>query len=425
MKQSAVSHSYWIVVVAFLCLFISAGSGYYGFPIFSIPLETDFDWGRGTVSLAFSVFFLAQGLVSPFIGRLIDRYGAKRLITVGAFITGLGLLWLSTLQSLWSLYAAYTVVGIAVAGVGYIPSTQVVTDWFRSRRGLALGITTMGVGAGALVFAPIIGAFLIPTIGWRTTYQIMALLFWFIIIPAAWLVIKRRPPEAEFSSNTAAPADTKAETPATGEIWTLRMALKTSAFWFVAVAFMLANFSHTAAIMHQVNYVTDIGFSLPMASAALGALGFGSVVGKFTFGFVCDRLKAKYAAAISYVLQFIAILMLLSLKSTSSLALVWLYAIILGIGSGGWLPILSMLTSTNFGLASYGGIFGVAFLAQAVGTAAGPFIAGWMFDVMGTYSLFFTIILGVYVLALISMLASRRPKFPLPITNKKRRPVWI
>ncbi len=270
-----------------------------------------------------------------------------------------------------------------------------------------------GVGAGALVLAPIVGAYLIPSFGWRASYLALGLLTWTLIIPATLLVIKSRPADIGLYPHGAETPEAIAKatlSSQTAEVWTLNMALKTSAFWLIAVAFIAANFSHTSAILHQFNHLTDIGFPVATASIALGAVGFGSAIGKFVFGWLCDRIPAKYAAATSFALQLAAVIMLIRVKSTSPLAMIWLYAILMGIGAGGWLPTMSMLISSNFGLASYGVIFGAMNLAQGHGTAFGPLVAGQMFDAMQTYFWVLIMLLVLYVVAIPSMLSVRRPK---------------
>ncbi len=409
-------YGYWIVAVAFLCMFIYAGAGYYAFSLFYKPLQAEFGWGRGTISIAFTIYFVIQALASPFIGRLVDRYGAKKFIIMGAIVSGLGFLWLTFIQDLFSFYGAYVVIGLGGTAMGQVPTTQIVSKWFAKRRGLAVGIMSSGIGIGAFVLAPIVGAYLIPSFGWRASYLTLAWLFWILIIPTALLLVKERPADIGLYPDGAEAPETVAESTMisqAAEGWTLSMTLKTSAFWLIALAFTTANFSHTSAILHQVNHLTDIGFPVAMASIALGAVGFGSAIGKFVFGWLCDRITARYAATLSFILQLAAVIPLILLKPSSPLAMIWLYAILMGVGAGGWLPTMSMVISSTFGLASYGAIFGVVSLAQSLGDAFGPLVAGQMFDAMQTYFWVFIMLLVLFVVAISSMLAVRRPKFRL------------
>ena len=409
MKKQRFFYGYWIVAVTFLCRFIGAGAGIYAFALFFKPLQAEFNWNRGTISWAFFIFMVILGLTSPLIGRMVDRYGARKVISLGAFVAGLGFLWLTSIQNLWSFYAGYVVIGLGMTATGSVSTTKVVSNWFTKRRGTAIGIMAAGIGVGGLALAPLIGAYLIPNFGWRASYLALALLIWVLIIPASLLVIKTRPSDIGLYPDGVEATEAKPTVQA-AEGWTLSMALKTSIFWLIAVAFLTTGFNQIGVIQHQVNHFTDIGFPVAAAATALGAVGFSSAIGKLVFGWLCDRMPAKYIAAISFTLQLAAVIVLIMLKSTSPLAIIWLYAMLMGLGVGGWMPTMSMLVSGNFGLASYGTIFGMVSLTQGLGCAFGPLVAGYMFDAMQTYFWVFIIFLVLYMVAIPSMLAVRRPK---------------
>jgi MFS family permease len=147
-----------------------------------------------------------------------------------------------------------------------------------------------------------------------------------------------------------------------------------------------------------------------LAASAVTGLGLGSAVGKFIFGWLCDKIKAKQACAISLVLLAIATVILILIGPGAPVWLIWLYALVLGLGSGGWLPTMSMMVSRNFGPASYGTIFGMISLAQAVGVGAGPLFGGYMYDTMNTYYWAFIVFLCLYAVAIPAVLSVRRPK---------------
>ncbi len=159
-----------------------------------------------------------------------------------------------------------------------------------------------------------------------------------------------------------------------------------------------------------------IGF-LPLGQGTIASIvgvvffvGLGSLIGKFGFGWLCDLIRAKYAWCISLGLQLAGTIILMIVQPTSPLALIWAYAIVMGLGIGGWLPTMSMLVSTHFGLASYGIILGMMVLAQHVGTAVGPLMAGYMYDAMGTYQWAFITFVALYAIAIPAILLVRRPK---------------
>jgi len=412
-KKPRVFYGYWIVVAAFFCVFIWAGCGFYAFSLFVKPLEADFGWGRGGIMVASTIFFLGTGVASPFVGRLVDRYGARKVISIGAFVAGLGFILLGLTDNLWCFYGGWAVVGVAIAAMGPNPATAVVLHWFKKRRGTAIGVMSTGVGAGGFALAPLIGGYLIPSFGWRASYLALALLTW-ILIPLVLLVIRTKPVDMGlYPDGVEAPeaeAGAKASFSAVEEGLTLKMALATSAFWLISVAFLASDFSKIGILQNQVPHLQDIGFPVATAATALGVVGLGSLIGKLGFGWLCDQIQAKYACSISIGLMVASTIILMSVRPASPVVIIWLYAIVMGLASGGWLPTMSILISANFGLASYGALFGIVTLAQSAGTATGPLMAGYMYDAMNTYHWAFIIFLIPYAVAILAVLAVRRPK---------------
>ena len=360
-----------------------------------------------------AVYYLLVSVASPFIGRWVDRYGARRVIFTGALTGALGFILLSLLDNLWQFYVGYAVVGVAMAAVGYIPTSAVVSNWFKKRRGTAIGVMSAGIGAGGPALAPLIGGYLIPNFGWKVSYLALAIIVCLIVVPLALFVIKTRPADMGlYPDGVEAPEAvdvTEAPLVASHGL-TLKMALITPAFWLIAVSFLSSTFSHVGILQNQVPHLEDIGFPVAMVATAFGGLGLASAIGKFGFGWLCDRIPAKYACAIGLGLQVVGIIILMAIGPASSLTIIWLYAIIMGLGVGSWLPTLSMLTSSNFGLVAYGAIFGALALAMGIGNTSGPVVAGYMYDIMGSYHWAFITLLALYAVAIPTILAVRRPK---------------
>jgi len=412
LKKPKVFYGYWIVIATFFCLFIHSGCGIYAFSLFVKPLQAEFGWGRGEIMVTLTIFLLVMGLTSPFVGRLVDRYGARKVITIGTFIAGLGFILLSLMNNLWFFYGSHTIIAVGMAAMGIIAATAVVSNWFKKRRGTAIGIMAAGIGAGGFALAPLIGGYLIPNFGWSTSYMASALLIW-ILIPLVLLVIKAKPADMGlYPDGKEAPetADEAKVLPSASEELSLRRALATPAFWLITVSFLTNGFSQVGIFHNQVPHLEDIGFPAATAATALGVLGLGSLIGKFSFGWLCDQIRAKHAWCISLGLQLAGTIIITIMRPTSPPAILWLYAIVMGLGIGGWLPILSILISTNFGLVSYGAIFGMITLAQSIGASAGSLMAGYMYDAMGTYHWAFIIFLALYVVAIPTALVIRRPK---------------
>ena len=401
-----------MLAVSVLCLGLFSGTGVGVFSLFVTSLQTDFGWGRGEIMLAFTIYYLLTGVAAPLVGWLVDRYGVRGIIAGGSLIAGLGFISLNALQGLWHLYLAYFFIGIGHSATGQVSTSTMVSNWFVKKRGTAIGIMSTGIGLGILVLAPLVGNFLMPTLGWQISYAALGL-FNLVLIPLALFVVRTKPSDMGLHPDGIVDDESiarmEASRMATNGL-SLKMALGTSAFWFLCLTFLISGFSSMGFIQNQVPHLQDKGFSLALAASAITCLGLGSAIGKFFFGWLCDIIKAKHACAISIVLLAIATVVLILIKPGAPLAIIWLYAIVLGLGAGGWLPTMSILVNRNFGLVSYGAIFGMISLAQAIGVAAGPLFGGYMYDIMNTYNWAFIIMVSAYAIAIPAVLAVRRPK---------------
>jgi MFS family permease len=410
-RGSKIFHGYWIIVSCFLLLAVYAASGLYGFSLFVKPLAASYGWSRGEVMLGITIYFLVQAAAMPFIGNLIDRFNIKKIIFAGSLLTTAGFILLSRLDHLWQFYAAWAIIGIGSAGNGQIPASALILNWFSKGRGIAIGIMSAGIGAGGLVFSPLIGGYVIPTFGWDSGFMILVLAN---VIPMLLVlfIIKNKPSDMGLYPDGIAYSearDTGTEATPTIKRFTLNSALVTSAFWLTAISYFLSMASQNGVIQNQVAYLDDIGFPILLAAGALGSLGLSSAIGKLSFGWLCDRIKANFVCCIGLVFQAISIIILISIQVESPLELIWLYAIFMGLGIGSWLPTLSMITISNFGPASYGAIFGALSSIQLAGAAIGPLFSGMMFDSMNNYNQAFIILALLYVISISAVMLIKKP----------------
>ena len=411
-RKGRIFYGYYLVAATFVFMLICIGCGSYAFSLFVRPLEASFGWGRGQVMLGFTIFFLTMGVTSPVVGRFVDTYGARTVIPLGAVVMGAGFVIVSQMSQLYLFYLGYVLIGTGASGMGQVPSSAIISNWFKKRRGAAIGFMSAGIGVGGFVMAPVVG-YLITEYGWRTAYFSMAVIIWVVSIPLALLVVRTKPsemglyPDGGSQPVQAVPgAPVVADTPG----FTLKQAMRTPAFWFIFASFLFGCFSGMGLTQTPVPFFGDIGYPAQLAAAALGAAGVASAVGKITFGWLCDRMQPKRAWAIGLALQAAAALVLLNINTGSSPMLIWMWAVLLGLGSGAWLPTLSMLGSTNFGLLAYGAIFGALNLAQSAGAATGPFFAGLMYDATGTYRWVFVTFALIYIIAIPAILLVKRPR---------------
>lgn len=408
MFRKQIYRGWWIVTAAFVTMSVCGATGVYAFSLFVKPLENDLLWTRTEIMLAFAIWSTAGGLAAPMVGRMVDRFGPARVIMVGALLASLSCAALGLMNTLWELYLAYTFLGVSAAATGSVPLSTMVSNWFVRRRGLAIGIMSAGVGVGGMVFSPLFGGWLIPALGWRPTYYIAGFLVMAVLLPLAALVMKTRPSDTDLTQYHETSA--VAPPPARRSSWKagLGPVIRTKLFWLMALSFFFGAFSQLGLLQNQMPYLEDIGVPVATAAAALGAVGLFSTAGKLGVGWLCDRISARFVWAASLTLQTIGAGILMTMTPDSAGYSLWLYAVATGLGMGGWLPTMSLLVSSNFGLASYGAIFGTIAFIFSAGQALGPAIAGLIVDATGSYQPVFLMLLAGYLIAAISILLIRR-----------------
>jgi MFS family permease len=404
-----------IVAASFVILFITVGVGIYAPPVFLIPLQEHFGWSRAAIAAGPGIAALMSGLLSPLVGAWIDRYGARRVMSIGAAVMGGAFLLLGFVNALWQFYAVNAIAAVGVTCVAWIPTQTLISTWFERRRGLAMGITLAGIGFGGLAIAPL-GSALIGWAGWRIAYATLGSMILLIVVTLAVTVVRSRPadlgllPDGDpVASPGTAPAPDQA-TEAAEELPGLELAgaFKTSALWMLVVCHFLWVFAGLSIVAHVHAFLTDEGFSSDAAAWALGLAIGVSVVGRVLFGLLADALPKKYVLALAFVVEAAAPLALLSIHWVGALPA---FVIAFGLGIGGGAVLVPLLVGDCFGLRSFGKILGVVMIPGALGAAIGPVLTGRIFDVTGSYALGFALHLAAFLIAAALICFLRRPAF--------------
>ncbi len=242
-------YGWYIVTAGFVCLWINAGIGFYSFPIFIVELSEAFGWGMGKATAGISISMLFGGLISPFVGLLLPKYGSKKMIIGGALIMSASFALFSLMQTLWQYYLICIPLAVGWTLTGTMPTSFSVAEWFEKKRGKATGIMMVGVGLGGLSIVPLT-RLLIDRFQWQTTFMVYAIATSAILIPVAAVFYKRRPADLGLFPDGEAPgagADDKNNDPGESVTsdtydWTLRAAARTRIFWVISIIFILVTF---------------------------------------------------------------------------------------------------------------------------------------------------------------------------------------
>jgi MFS family permease len=372
----------WVVVFGvFFMVAISCGS-FYSFGVFFVPIMEEFAWSRSILSGVLFVAGIAYAIAVPLIGGLADRFGFKWVSIITVAMMGTGYILGARAQSVWEMYIFIGLLqGVGACAAIPLP-LSIIVNWFKKRQGLALGLASAGIGTGAAT-VPLLVTFLVTGFGWRTAMVILGVLILVIYIPIAWLVI-RQPDLNYVAAHEGTPADNPDSTnPTTMQDLTLFQALKTREFWILFIVFGFCVQCIGLIITHLVPFARDTGVSPMQAASLLTIMGFCSIAGRLIAGFFSDRIGANRVLISGLLLQGT---MIVWLTQMNQLEQFFFFAALFGFAYGGILVMVPRLTAQIFGVKSMGAIYGGLSVADGIGYAVGPLLAGYLFDLSGTYN---------------------------------------
>jgi MFS family permease len=380
LARSSVVRGWTVVAGAFSVMFVTFGSTY-TFTAFFSSLQQEFGVSRGALSWVFSVAASLYFLLGAVSGSLADRYGPRAVVLFGTTAVGVGLILAGRADAVWQVYAAYGVgVGVGV-GFSYVPVVGAVQRWFLVQRGFASGIAVSGIGLGTLVVPPI-ADWIIAAHGWRAAYLALGV-FCIVAGGAAALLVEGSPQRRGFlPDGQVAVAGTTAPTILDG--LSVGDALRSRAFALMYGAAFLVSLGLFTPFVHLAPYAEDQGVPHALAVALFALIGIGSTAGRFLVGGVADRLGRRRSLCAMYV--GLALTMLWWLASTQAWQIA-LFALVFGACYGGFVALAPALVVDYFGPRNAGGLIGLTYTAVAFGTLGGPPLAGYAFDVTGSYSL--------------------------------------
>lgn len=396
----------WLIVAALFVVSYGVSVPLAAYGVFLPVLAEHFGWTRGAVSAALSLNLLVGGIAGFAVGTLADRHGPRVLLAATTALAGAGFALVAAVSALWQLYL---LVGL-VAGVGtssfYVLGTATVTHWFEDRRGLALALVLIGFNLGYITGGPA-AAWLITRLGWRVAYYVLGSGCGLVTTVAALGV--RLPRHAERDAlRRPRPAGASGAARGGAHGITLRESLTDPRQWALNVSWLLVGGIAIMISVHAVPFARDRGVSLTGASLSLTAYGIGSAIGRLLGGTLSDRVGARRTIAAAFVLQIAALVGLLWVPSRAALLL---SLTAFGAGFAASDTVVAQVVPQVFGLRALGAIMGILTLGWRCGAAAGPALAGFLYDLTGSYRIPFGLApLGVLLSWALFLLATARPR---------------
>jgi MFS family permease len=387
-RNRAFRNPWWVVFGSTLGLVVGNGAiTFYSFGLFLKPIVAEFGWHRGTVAMAITISQTIGAISTPFVGKMVDRWGVHR-VTV-AFICAFALTTAAvatTPASIAIFFLLYAACGLAGAGQAPLNYAKAISAWFEERRGLALGIAMSGVGLG-IALVPQLARLLINAYGWRGGYVGLGVFTFALAFPAVVLFV-REPGEIVIQDGKWTGAvGHRSRMVSVGPGMSVREAVQGAfrfRFWFILVAIFLVATSVNGTTAHIVPILTDRGISTRLATSILSVTGLALIGGRIVSGYLLDRFFAPYVSAGFFLLPLTGIVLL----STGAGGIVpFLGTICLGLGIGSEIDIMAFLVGRYFGLRKFGEIYGYIMGVFVFGSGLGPTIMGFCFDFTHSYDL--------------------------------------
>jgi MFS family permease len=395
----------WLIVAALFAIGAFIFGGTISTPgVFFAPLIKEFGWSHARVSSLASAVTLGTIPGSIAAGFLLEQIDARIPIVSGAALTGGSLLSATQVNSYFALLIFYFFAGMGVGMATLLPMSLVVANWFREKRGSAMGVAIAGVSVGGMIMVQV-AATAIRASGWRAGFAALAAPILLIAVPLAVLVVRTRPSgEADRGSRMEHVGEALSKPPEL-EGFSLAEAIRTRSFWLIALATFLFAFTVYGILTQLVVYLIGVGYQPGAAAIVLGLMLGLNAAGKVVFGVVADRIGARMAMAMSFAIMACGILLLFGSRQVFVLAS---FLAVYGPTWGAPLALVPLVTIESLGLKHYGSLGGILRIAEATGAVLGPVALGRVFDLTNSYRPAFGLSVVCAVLAILATLGCER-----------------
>jgi predicted MFS family arabinose efflux permease len=385
---------WYVVAGGFVAQLVVVGFFTYAVSLLTVPVRAEFGVSLEQVMYSLTAGTFCGMIVSPVAGAMLDRYPVRWLMSGGMLFFAAGM-WLLAQSSSITGYVVVFGVTMAVANAlgASMAASTVISRWFTSSRGRALGISAMGTSAGGILI-PALLAWRLSVGDWRDALESLALFTLLVALPIVALTVRGKPadigllPEGMSAEEAAAPAALAAQG--------FRDILGNPGYWCIGLSLGLLFCVFTSVVANVTPYVSGLGYGNAQASSLIMALAIASLVGKFLFGFVADKVNLKLALWAAMLLVVMAFL-LLALQPGFSLILIAIC--LLGLATGGMLPVWGAMMARVFGLASYGKAMGLMGPVITLSVMPGFALIGRLYDETGNYQLALLVFTGITLLS--------------------------
>lgn len=385
---------WYVVGGAFLAQLLVVGFFTYAVSLLVVPVRAEFGVSLQQVMYSLTAGTFAGMIVAPLAGAMIDRYPMRWLMSGGIALFALGL-WLLANSTSITQYVVFFGLTMALTNglAGSMAASTAISRWFTSSRGKALGISAIGTSAGGIVVPALMTHWLAET-GWRGAMENLALLALLVVLPLVFLSVRGQP--SEMGLQPEGVSEQNPPTPAADRQLSFQDIIRNPGYWYIGLSLGALFCVYIAVLANLTPYATDLGFSAEQGSRLIMVLAIASFAGKLLFGFVADRVDLKLGL---WGAQFLVAAALLLLASEPGYSLIVVCACLMGLATGGMLPVWGSMMARVFGLLSYGKAMGLMGPLITLSVMPGFTLIGKLYDVNGNYQLALLVFTGITVLA--------------------------
>ncbi len=388
--ERARSDQLFVASTSFLALFSIVGLALYGLPFFYDFMVKEFGWSRTTVTSGNALSKLIVGPLFGYVaGWMVDRFGPRKLMLVGIFLAGAALVGLGNMTALWMFYFFYLFNALGYVCAGPLPNQVLLSRWFDKARGKAMGFAYLGIGVGGTL-VPILAFWLEQRFGWRIALSLLGVLMIVIAWPLAYFV--KDSPELA-AQRRALGSAAKMKKPEAAPIgW----AFKSGAFYLLAIGSLCSIGAVGGTNQHLKLFLSlDVKFTQAQAATVVSLVLASSMVGRLLMGWLADRYTKKYVMLLIYLLVAGSIPLLFFAQQPG---VIYIFAVIFGIGLGGDYMIIPLMAAELFGVKVMGRVMGLILTADGAAEALVPMLIGAVYDSTGSYSIGFVILVSLALL---------------------------
>ncbi|MER6948797.1 MFS transporter [Nonomuraea sp. NPDC000554] len=381
--------AWWVAAVAFVA--ILGAAGFRATPgVLINPLQEEFGWSKGTISLAVSVNLVLYGLTAPFAAALMDRFGMRRVVSLALLLVAAGSGLTVLMTASWQLLLCWGVlVGLGTGSMALVFVATVTDRWFVRHRGLVTGVLTAAGATGQLIFLPVL-AQLAEGPGWRVASLAVAASA-LAVVPFVWWLLRDHPADVGLTALGAEPdvppVARQHANAALRAVTVLRSAARTRAFWFLAGGFAICGASTNGLVgTHFIPAAHDHGMAEPTAAGLLAVVGIFDIAGTVASGWLSDRMDPKVLLGVYYGLRGLSLMVLPSLFAATTEPSMLIFIVFYGLDWVATVPPTVALCRRVYG-ADGAVVFGWVFASHQVGAAIAAVGAGLARDHLGAYDL--------------------------------------